>query len=140
MFGWFRKKREEPIEFADNRAAFEYACENLPNRILIEADIPAIVEETRGRGRDGERFFAIRLAGPDGGTSMLACTLAESTDWPEVGDLVGFHIVTIAEELAQEPVPIGFISHVLSPVMVAGKGWRVARNLTPKNIKQPIRF
>ncbi len=56
MFGWFRKKEEALLEFADNRAAFEYACMHLPNRILLEAVIPAIVEEEGQRGRDGERF------------------------------------------------------------------------------------
>lgn len=139
MFDWFRKK-EEPLEFADNRAAFEYACSHLPNRILLEAVLPAIVEEEGRRGRDGERFFSIRLAGPDGGHSLWACTLAEATDWPEVGDLVGFRVVTIAEDIAPGPAPIGYISSVLAPVLVGRKGWRIARNLTPSGIKPTIRY
>jgi len=140
VFGWFRKKEESLLEFADNRAAFDYACTHLPNRILLEAVIPAIVEEEGRRGSDGERYFSIRLAAPDGGREVWACTLAEATDWPEIGDLVGFRIVTIAEDLAPDPTPIGYISSVLAPVLAEGKRWRIARNLTPANIKQAVRF
>lgn len=140
MFSWFWKKNKARLEFADNRAAFEYACTNLPNRILLEAVIPAIVEEEGRRGYDGERFFRITLAGPNGGQALWACTLAEAVDWPDIGDLVGFKVVTIAEDIAPVPVPIGYISAVLAPVLVGGKWWRIARNLTPENIKQPIRY
>jgi hypothetical protein len=140
MFDWFRKKEETLLEFADNRAAFEYACVHLPNRILLEAVIPAIVEEEGKHGRDGERFFSIRLAGPDGGRELWACTLAEATDWPNIGDLVGFRVVTIAEDIAPDPAPIGYISAVLAPVLVGRKGWRIARNLTPTDIKPTIRY
>lgn len=140
MFSWFRKKEASLLEFADNRAAFEYACTHLPNRILLEAVIPAIVEEEGRRGCDGERFFSIRLAGPNGGHQLWACTLAEATDWPDVGDLVGFRVVTIAEDIAPDPAPIGYISSVLAPVLVSGKGWRIARNLTPINIKPTVRY
>jgi len=140
MFGWFRKKEESLQEFADNRAAFEYACTHLPNRILLEAVIPALVEGEGRRGSDGERCFSIRLAAPDGGREMWACTLAEATAWPEIGDLVGFRVVTIAEDLAPDPIPVGYISCVLAPVLAEGKRWRIARNLTPENIKQAVRF
>jgi hypothetical protein len=140
VFDWFRKKEEALLEFEDNRAAFEYACTHLPNRILLEAVIPAIVEKEGRRGHDGERFFSIRLAGPNGGQELWACTLAEATDWPAVGDLVGFRVVTIAEDIAPESTPIGYISSVLAPVLVGRKGWRVARNLTPADIKRAMRF
>jgi hypothetical protein len=140
MFDWFWKKEEALLEFADNRAAFEYACTHLPNRILLEAVIPALVEEEGQRGRDGERFFSIRLAGTDGGRELWACTLAEATDWPAIGDLVGFRVVTFADDIAPDPAPIGYISSVLAPVLVGRKGWRIARNLTPTDIKQTIRY
>jgi len=140
MFGWFRKKEVATLEFADNRAAFEYACTQLPNRILLEAVIPAIVEGEGRRGSDGERFFSIRLAGPNGGHELWACTLAEADDWPTVGDLVGFRVVTIAEDIAPDAAPIGYISSVLAPVLVDRKWWRIARNLTPANIKQAVRY
>lgn len=140
MFGWLRKREPSLQEFADNRAAFEYACSHLPNRILLEAEIPAIVETEGRRGRDGERCFSIRLAAPGGGREIWACTLAEATGWPEIGDLVCFRIVTIAESLAPEPMPIGYISSVLAPVLADGKRWKIARNLTPPNIKQAVRF
>ena len=140
MFGWFRKREETPLVFTDNRAAFEHACTHLPNRILLEAVIPAIVEEEGRRGRDGERFFRIRLAGPDGGRELWACTLAEATDWPGIGDLVGFRVVTIAEDIAPETSPVGYIAYVFAPELAGRKGWRIARNLTPANIKPTVRF
>jgi hypothetical protein len=140
MFDWFRKKEEPPLEFADNRAAFDYACAHLPNRVLLEAVLPALVEEEGRRGRDGERLFRIRLAAPGGGRELWTGTLAESTDWPAVGDLVGFRVVTIADDVTTDAMPIGYISSVLAPVLVRGKLWRIARNLTPENIKPTVRF
>lgn len=140
MFTWFGKKASPPLEFSDNRTAFAYACAELPNRILLEAVIPAIVEAEGGRGADGERTFRIRLAAPNDGRQLWTCTLAEATDWPAIGDLVGFRVVTIAEDLAPAPTPIGYLCAVLHPVLVPGKGWRIARNLTPANIKPTIRF
>lgn len=140
MFGWFGRRKEELLQFADNRAAFEYACANLPNRILLEAVIPALVEEEGRRGRDGERTFLITIAGKGGGQRLWTCTLAEAVDWPAVGDFVGFRVVTIAEDLADEPTPIGYIAAVLEPLLVGGKYWKIARNLTPDNIKQAFRL
>jgi hypothetical protein len=140
MFDWFRKKAEEPLVFTDNRAAFEHACTHLPNRILIEAVLPAIVEEEGRRGRDGERFFRIILAGPAGGRELWACTLAEATDWPEIGDLVGFRVVTLADDMAPDQTPVGYIACVFAPVLAGRKGWQIARNLTPANIRQAIRY
>lgn len=140
MFDWFRKKEETLQEFADNRAAFEYACVHLPNRILLEAVIPALVMEEGRRGSDGERCFKVMLAGADGGRELWTCTLAEATDWPEIGDLVGFRVVTIAEDIAPDALPLGYISAVLAPVLAVGKGWRIARNLTPTNIKPTVRY
>lgn len=140
MFGWFKKQEETVQEFPDNRAAFDHACAHQPNRILLEAMIPAIVEEEGRRGRDGERCFRVTLAGPDGGRDVWTCTLAEANDAPDKGDFVGFRVVSIAEDIAPDAMPIGYISCVLAPVLVNGKGWRIARNLTPKNIKQAIRF
>ncbi len=75
MFGLFRKKTGEPIEFGSAEAAFDYACRNLENRILLEAVIPALVEERRGISPDGEQLFLIRLANREGGKVIEACTL-----------------------------------------------------------------
>jgi hypothetical protein len=140
VFDWFRKKEASLLEFADNRSAFEYACAHMKNRVLLEAVIPAIVEGEGRRGSDGERYFSIRIAGANGGRELWACTLAEANDWPNVGDLVGFRVVTIAEDIAPDSAPIGYISAVLAPVLVDRKWWRIARNLTPANIKQAIRY
>lgn len=139
IFDRFRKD-EPPLEFADNRAAFAYACEHLPNRVLIEAVIPALVLEEGKRGRDGEHMFRIRLAGPDGGREIWAPTLAESTEWPQIGDLVGFRVVTIADDLPPELAVIGYIAYTFAPLLAGRKGWRIAKNLTPDNIKPTVRF
>jgi hypothetical protein len=139
IFDWFRKD-EPPQVFADNREAFDYACEYLPNRVLIEAVIPALVEEEGKRGPDGEHMFLIRLAGPGGGRELWAPTLAEATEWPLVGDLVGFRVVTIADDLPPELAVIGYIACTFAPVLAGRKGWRVAKNLTPDTIKPTVRF
>lgn len=139
MFDWFRKK-EEPLVFADNRAAFEHACAHLPNRILLEAVIPALVEEEGRRSSSGEHLFRIRLAGRDGGHQLWAPTLAEADGLPEIGDLIGFRVVTIAEDIDSANAPIGYIACVFAPVLAGKKGWRIARNLTPANIRQTVRY
>jgi hypothetical protein len=56
MLGWFKRKLP-PLVFADNRAAFDYACEQFDNRILVEALIPALVEERGKNGAEGEKYF-----------------------------------------------------------------------------------
>jgi hypothetical protein len=139
MLGWFKKK-QPPLVFPDNRAAFDYACEHLDNRILIEALIPALVEELGKTGAEGEKYFLLRLAAKEGGRDVWACTLKEAVDWPEVGDLVGFRVVTIADYLPEEMNVIGFIAVKLEPVCVPGKGLRVVKSYTPKNIRPTIRW
>ena len=139
IFDRFRKD-DQRREFADNREAFAYACAHLPNRVLIEAVIPALVEEEGKPGRDGEQMFRIRLAGPGGGRELWAGTLAEATEWPQAGDLVGFRVVMLADDLPPELGVIGYIAFVFAPVLAGRKGWRIAKNLTPKNIKPTVRF
>jgi hypothetical protein len=140
MFGWFRKKEAEPLVFPDSRAAFDYACEKLPNRLLLEAVIPALVEERVRNGSEGERCYRVRLAGPDGGMETVACTLVEATDWPEPGDLAGYRVVMVRDDLPPEMALLGYLAFVFDPVYVPGKGWRTTKNLTPKNIKPTVRF
>ncbi len=139
MLGWFKRKLP-PLVFADNRAAFDYACEQFDNRLLIEALIPALVEERGRTGAEGERYFRLRLAGKGGGREVWACTLKEAVDWPEVGDLVGFRVVMIADDLPEEMNVIGFVAVKLEPVFVPGKGLRVLKSYTPKNIKPTVRW
>lgn len=140
MFGWFKKEKGEPLVFEDNRAAFQYACEHLENRILLEAVVPALVEEPGEPGEEGERYFLLRLAGRGGGRSMWACTLKEAADYPAVGDFVGFKVVKVASDLPEEANVIGFIAYLFEPVYAPGKGWRVANSYIPKNIKPTLRF
>jgi hypothetical protein len=139
MLGWFKRKKP-PLDFPDNQAAFDYACEHFDNRVLIEALIPALVEEQGRNGNEGERYFRIRLAAKGGGRSLWACTLKEAVDWPQVGDLVGFRVVMVADDLPEEMNVIGFIAVKLQPVCVPGKGLRVAKSYTPKNIKPTVRW
>jgi len=139
MFNWFRKKIAQKLEFPDNGTAFEHAC-TLGYRPLIDALIPALVQEEGRRGRDGEHTFLIRLAVDHGGRKLWSSTLKESQAYPKEGDLVGFRIVMIATDLPVAASLIGFLACRLEPVLVAGKGWAVAQNYTPDNIKRAIRL
>ncbi|WP_298268084.1 hypothetical protein [Geobacter sp.] len=140
MFGFLRRKKREPIVFENPAAAFRYACEHLDNKVLLEAVIPALVEE-RGRiGSEGERYFLLRLANRTGGRVIEACTLKEATDFPTVGDLVGFKVVRVDPELPEPFDLLGFIAYRLGTVYVPGKGWPVERNYVPENIKPTLRL
>ncbi len=138
MLDWFKKK--PPLDFPDNRAAFDYACEHFDNRILIEALIPALVEEQGRTSAEGEKYFRLRLACKERDRELWACTLKEAVDWPEVGDLVGFRVVMIADDLPEEMSVIGFVAVKLEPVCVPSKGLRVVKSYTPKNIKPTVRW
>ena len=138
MFNWFRKK-QQVLEFPDNEAAFAHACA-VGYTPLIGGLIPALVEEAGGLGRDGERTFLIRMAGPRGAITFWSCTLKEAQSYPKEGDLVGFRIVTIASDLPEHANLIGYIACRLERVLVTGKGWVVAQSYTPSNIKQDIHF
>jgi len=139
MFNWFRKKEKQTLEFPDNGSAFAHACA-CGYTPLIDALIPALVEEEGGIGRDGERTFLIRLAGPHGEMRFWSCTLKEAPAHPRTGELVGFRIVTIADDLPEPANLIGFIACRLDRVFVEGKGWVVTQSYTPRNIKRAIRF
>lgn len=141
MFSWFKKREEPaPLVFDDAVAAFDYACRHLENRILLEAILPALVEERGRRGEEGEQWFRLRIASPEGGRELWGCTLKEATAQPSSGDLVGFRIVKIAADLPEPMNIIGFISCKLQPVLVGKKGWRIAENYTPPNLKPEIRL
>lgn len=137
MLDWLWKKKNEVVEFPDGEAAFAHACE-IGYEPLIDALIPAMVEEAGGFGQDGERTFLIRIAATHGPLTLWSCTLKESQQHPKVGDFVGFRIVTIASDLPEHVSFIGYIACRLQPVLVVGRGWRVAENYTPKNIKKDI--
>lgn len=138
MFGWFRKK-ETPLIFDNNTAAFEHAWSSMSYSVQLEAVIPALVLEEGERGAEGEHYFRLRLAIREGVSEIWGCTLKESREYPEPGDLVGFRVVRIASELPPDASIIGYIAYKLHPVLV-GKGWKVATNYTPPNIKPTIRF
>ena len=140
MFGIFRRKAAEPIVFESPSAAFGYACRELENRILLEAVVPALVEE-RGRiGVEGERYFRIRLADHEGGRSIEACTLKESAGFPEVGDLVGYKVLTYDPDLPEPFALLGFIAYGLEPVYVPARGWRISCIYVPDTIKPTLRM
>ncbi|HJV67037.1 MAG TPA: hypothetical protein VJ550_14995 [Geomonas sp.] len=141
MFDWLWNKNRKVLEFADNEAAFQHAC-SIGYKPLIDALIPALVEEEGALGRDGERTFLIRLAGAPGRgpVTLWSCTLKESPQYPKPGDFVGFRIVTIASDLPEQYSLIGYLACRLEPVLVEGKGWRVAQSYTPGNIKRALRL
>ena len=138
MFNWFAKKPQQ-LEFADNQAAFVHAC-TLDYRPLVGALIPALVAEEGERGREGEHTFLISLAAGQGALKFWSCTLKEAESYPRQGDLVGFRIVMIASDLPEDASLIGYIACRLDRVLLPRKGWAIAQNYTPKNIKQPIRL
>lgn len=88
----------------------------------------------------GERYFLVRLANRDGGREVWACTLKEATDYPSPGDLVGFRVVRYDPELAAGLELLGYIAFGFDPVYAPGKGWRIACNYTPANIRQTVRW
>lgn len=137
MFNWFRKKRE-PLQFPDNAAAFAHAC-SIGYTPLIGGLVPALVEEAGGMNRDGERSYLISLAGPQGVMKLWSSTLKGAPGYPDEGDFVGFKIVTIASDLPEPANLIGYIACRLERVLVPGKGWAVAQNFTPDNIKPDFR-
>lgn len=140
MFDFLRRRRREPIVFEGPEAAFRYACENLDNALLLEAVIPALVEEQGRVGAEGEHCFRIRLANRAGGRVIDACTLKEATEVPAVGALIGFKVVRVEPELPEPFDLLGFIAYRLGAVYVPGKGWPVERNYVPDNIKPTLRL
>lgn len=140
MFGWLKKKEATTINFPDNSAAFDYACTNLPNKVLIEAILPALVEEVGAVNSQGERTFRLRIADKNGGWELWGATLNTAPAFPAAGDLVGFRIVRIASDLPAGMNIIGFIAVKLAPVLVSGKGWKIEASFMPDNIKPAIRF
>lgn len=140
MFGLFRKKIAEPIEFGSAEAAFDYACRNLENLVLLEAVVPALVVERQGIGPEGEQLFLVRLANREGGKVIETCTLKESLRSPVAGDFVGYRVVKIEPELPEPFDLLGFIAYRLEPVYVPGRGWRIAESFVPDNIKPTLRM
>ncbi|HEY3423725.1 MAG TPA: hypothetical protein VGL27_02930 [Negativicutes bacterium] len=137
MFNWLRRKDEPPLLFADNESAFAHAC-GLKYRLLINAVIPGLVSAVGRRGSEGERFFQLRLAGPNGEFHIWGCTMADAPGYPGLGDLVAFRIIRIATELPEDAQLIGYISSKLEPVLDRRKGWRVATSYTPVNLKPEL--
>lgn len=137
MFDWFRRKKEPPMSFPDNEAAFAHAC-TMGYRLLLNAVIPALVIGTGRRGSEGERCFRLRLAGPEGVREIWGCTMADAPGYPEVGDLVAFRIVRIATELPKEAQLIGYIACKLAPVLNGTKGWQIAAGFTPAHLKPEL--
>lgn len=137
MFDWFSRKKAPPLEFADNEAAFAHAC-TIGYGLLLNALIPALVVDVGRRGSEGERFFRLRLAGPNGAQDIWGCTMADAPGYPEVGDLVAFRIVRIASELPEDAQLIGYIACKLEPVLDPKRGWRGAASYTPDNLKPEL--
>jgi hypothetical protein len=126
--------------FPDYRAAFDYACSHLDNRILTEALIPALVLEPGKTGSEGEHYFLLQLAGKEGGRELWACTLKEAAEHPSVGDLVGFRVVRHDPDMPAGLDLLGFIACGLAPEYLPGKGWRISRNYTPLDLRKTIRW
>jgi hypothetical protein len=137
MFGWLRRKGQPLLEFADNQAAFAHAC-TIGYQLLIQALIPALVVKEGRCGSEGERFYRLHLAGPNGTLAIWGCTLAGAPGHPDVGELVAYRIVRIASELPDDASLIGYIACRLEPVLDVRKGWRIGRNYTPSTLKPEL--
>jgi hypothetical protein len=93
------------------------------------------------RGKRGTKVSTISgsaLQAGRRGIEVWTSTLKEAPAFPRVGDLVGFRIVTIASDLPPGMNLIGFIAFQFEPVLAKDKGWRIARNLTPADIKPEL--
>jgi hypothetical protein len=139
MLNWFGRKPAAPLEFVDNEAAFAHAC-TVAGEPQLGAVIPALVVVEGTPGREGERCFLLRLADPAGGRELWGCTMANAPAHPGPGDLVGFRVVRVASELPAAASLIGYIACRLEPVLVPGKGWRIAASFAPADLKPEIRF
>ena len=137
MFDWFRRKEEPTIEFADNATAFAHACA-LHYPLSINARIPALVLEEGRRGAEGEHWYRLHLAGPQGAREIWGCTMAGAPAYPAVGDLVAFRIVRIATDLPEHASLIGYIASRLEPVLVDGKKWRIDVSYAPDDLKPEL--
>lgn len=141
MFRWFGRKEEHEARIFDSpSAAFRHASEMLDYPLLIEATIPALVERAAGSGDEGEACYTLRLAGKNGGRQVIACTLPHAPGRPEVGDMVGYTVVQCDPERPEGLDLLGYISSILSPVLVEGRGWRIARDLRPPDLKPTLRL
>ena len=137
MFDWFRRNDQPPRQFPDNDAAFAHAC-TMGYRLLLNALVPGLVVGEGRRGSEGERYFRLCLAGPQGALEMWGCTMADAPAYPHVGDLVAFRIVRIATELPEDASLIGYIASKLEPVLEGKKGWRIAASYTPPHLKPEL--
>jgi hypothetical protein len=139
MFDWFRRKEEPTREFADTASAFAHAC-TLRYQFLIDARVPALVMEEGRRGTEGEHWFLLHLAGPQGVLEVWGCTMAGAPAYPKSGDLVAFRIVRIATEMPEEASLIGYIECRLDPFLIGAHKWRVAETYVPDNLKPELHF
>jgi hypothetical protein len=134
MFDWLRRKEEKITEFPDNESAFAHAC-TVRYPLLINARIPALVMEEGERGEEGEHFYRLHLAGPNGILEIWGGTMAGAPGYPKVGDLVAFRIVRFATDLPEDVNLIGYISCRLERTVVDGKKWRISELLDPPDLK-----
>lgn len=137
MFDWLRGKEETLTQFPDNESAFAHAC-TLRYPLLLGARIPALVMEEGRRGAEGEHWYLLHLAGQEGGGDIWGPTLPDAPAYPNVGDLVVFRIVRFATELPDDASLIGYIESRLDPVLNSRKGWHIATNFRPDNLKPEL--
>lgn len=137
MFDWLRGKEETEIQFPDNESAFAYAC-TLRYPLLLDARIPALVLEEGRRGAEGERWYLLHIADPEGARDIWGPIFADAPAYPEVGDLVAFRIVRFATELPDDANLIGYIDCRLEPVLNSRKGWHIAASYRPDSLKPEL--
>jgi hypothetical protein len=137
MFSWLHLKEETVTQFPDNDSAFAHAC-TLHYPLLLDARIPALVIEEGRRGPEGEHWFLLRLACQEGALDIWGPTLPLAPAYPKAGDLVAFRIVRFATELPEDASVIGYIDCRLEPALNSRKGWHIATNFRPDNLKPEL--
>jgi len=107
------------LHFADNEAAFGYACEYIDTTIREEAFIPAIVTRV-DKSAKGDTWIALKIASPDGGFEWISAPRDPSMHL-QAGDLAIFWVGQTT------PVLTGLVVNTVYPELHPTRGWKIKR-------------
>ncbi|CAD9226722.1 hypothetical protein BCEN4_590052 [Burkholderia cenocepacia] len=109
----------QSLRFADNEAAFGYACEYIDTTIREEAFIPAIVTRV-DKSPKGDTWIALRIASPDRGFEWISAPRDPSMHI-QAGDLAIFWVGQTT------PVLTGLVVDTVYPELHPTRGWKIKR-------------
>ncbi|WP_322073551.1 hypothetical protein [Burkholderia cepacia] len=107
------------LRFANNEAAFGYACEYIDTTIREEAFIPAIVTRV-DKSPKGDIWIALRIASPDRGFEWISAPQDPSMHI-QAGDLAIFWVGQTT------PVLTGLVVDTVYPELHPTRGWKIKR-------------